>query len=214
MPESTPEQSVNDQTSNDSQQSTRELFIAAGNKVLAEVGPEKISLRAVAKQANLSAMAPYRHFSSKEGLLAELARQGFVKLGLAVRLKCPDDLSSLNLQHFKAMAKAYIGFADGNPELYRLMFSGIIPDFCCYPQLKTDADWSFQILQDAIVQLQEKQLLRADNPRLLAHHCWSLMHGFVNLSLDGVMNALSDEELTKRFSSHIDLIISGLKAPE
>jgi len=60
--------------------------------------------------------------------------------------------------------------------------------------------------------LQEKHLLRDDNPCLLAHHCWSLMHGFVNLSLYGVMNALSDEQLSKRFCSHVELIISGLKA--
>lgn len=193
---------------------TREAFLEAGAKILAEVGPEKISLRAVAKRAKLSPMAPYRHFSSKEGLLAELARLGFRQLGRAVRNVCRDDVESIDADVFKAMAAAYIEFAERNPEVYRLMFAGIIPEFKDYPELKTDAEWSYQILQQAIEAMQRKRILKDENPRILAHHCWSVMHGFVNLSLDGVMNALSEESLADRFKPHVDLLVSGMLVEE
>lgn len=192
-------------------QSTREVFLVAGAKVLADVGPEKMSLRAVAKQANLSPMAPYRHFTSKEGLLAELSRKGFLQLGHEVRDACPNGVEEVDTTEFRAMAAAYISFAENNRELYRLMFSAIIPDFTPYPELKRDAEWSYQVLQDAILVLQQKKIFRDENPRILAHHCWSVMHGFVNLSLDGVMNALSEECLSQRFMPHADLLISGMK---
>ena len=43
-------------------------------------GYEKLSLRAIAKEANVSQTAPYRHFRTKNDLLAEVAKSGFNEL--------------------------------------------------------------------------------------------------------------------------------------
>ena len=45
-----------------------------------ESGWENISLRNLAKQLNVSQTAPYRHFETKEDLLAEVAAKGFEKM--------------------------------------------------------------------------------------------------------------------------------------
>ena len=45
-----------------------------------ESGLENIRLRKLAKQLNVSQTAPYRHFQTKEDLLAELAAKGFEKM--------------------------------------------------------------------------------------------------------------------------------------
>jgi len=39
-----------------------------------------LSLRAAARRAKVSAMAPYRHFADKEALLAAVAEYGFRQL--------------------------------------------------------------------------------------------------------------------------------------
>ena len=44
---------------------------------IAEEGTEKLSLRALAREAGVSATAPYRHFPTKKCLLAALATRGF-----------------------------------------------------------------------------------------------------------------------------------------
>ena len=43
-------------------------------------GWENISLRSLAKSLNVSQTAPYRHFETKEELLAEVAAMGFMRL--------------------------------------------------------------------------------------------------------------------------------------
>ena len=45
-----------------------------------EHGHDKISLRGIAKEANVSQTAPYRHFETKESLLAAVAAHGFVEM--------------------------------------------------------------------------------------------------------------------------------------
>ena len=45
-----------------------------------EHGHDKISLRGIAKEANVSQTAPYRHFETKESLLAAVAAYGFVEM--------------------------------------------------------------------------------------------------------------------------------------
>ena len=39
-----------------------------------------MSLRSIAKEAKVSQTAPYRHFKTKESLLAEVSKRGFIEL--------------------------------------------------------------------------------------------------------------------------------------
>ena len=45
-----------------------------------EQGHDKLSLRGIAKEANVSQTAPYRHFETKESLLAAVAAHGFIEM--------------------------------------------------------------------------------------------------------------------------------------
>ena len=48
--------------------------------LIGEVGPRAFTLREVARRAGVSHNAPYRHFASKDELLAEVAAEGFDRL--------------------------------------------------------------------------------------------------------------------------------------
>ena len=52
-----------------------ETLMALALEHIAESGTEKLSLRALAREAGVSATAPYRHFPSKQCLLAETLRR-------------------------------------------------------------------------------------------------------------------------------------------
>ncbi|WP_162249966.1 TetR/AcrR family transcriptional regulator [Methylobacterium sp. Leaf456] len=59
----------------------REALVAAGLAILEEGGdPASLGLREAARRAGVSAMAPYRHFSDKDALLAAVATVGFERL--------------------------------------------------------------------------------------------------------------------------------------
>ncbi|MEM7004211.1 MAG: TetR/AcrR family transcriptional regulator [Pseudomonadota bacterium] len=78
-------------------------------------GTEKLSLRALAREAGVSPTAPYRHFPSKQCLLAAIAAQGFQTLReehlrTAAKGLAPEP-------RLQTMAMSYINFAQTSPSL-------------------------------------------------------------------------------------------------
>jgi AcrR family transcriptional regulator len=77
------------------------------------------SLRAVARAANVSAMAPYRHFEDKAALLAAVADRGFAMLGEALMAA---DAHDDPREALYGQGVAFTRFARAHPALFRLMF--------------------------------------------------------------------------------------------
>lgn len=93
---------------------------AAARAILDELGPEIVGLRETARRVGVSATAAYRHFSSKEDLLASVAAEGFRELTAEMEAAAegPDPLIGLGL--------AYVEFALQKRGLFRLMFGPIL----------------------------------------------------------------------------------------
>ena len=97
----------------------RNILIAAALRLL-EAEREEPSLRAVARAAGVSAMAPYRHFPDKTSLLAAVADHGFESLRSAL-IAADDQLDAREALFAQGMA--LIDFARTNPALFQLMYS-------------------------------------------------------------------------------------------
>ncbi len=63
----------------------RQTLLDAAVTLIGEVGPRAFTLREVARKAGVSHNAPYRHFVSKDELLAEVAAEGFIRLAASMR---------------------------------------------------------------------------------------------------------------------------------
>jgi AcrR family transcriptional regulator len=55
----------------------KEACVQAAREVIAEQGVEGLSMRDVARKLGISHQAPYRHFESRDHLLAEIMRRCF-----------------------------------------------------------------------------------------------------------------------------------------
>ena len=131
---------------------------------------EEISLRAVARDANVSAMAPYRHFKDKTALLEAVAAQGFDEL--RARLLEADHKSD-NEKALVAQGQAYLAFARTHPQLFRLMFS------CHSGGPPRAEDNAYGVMVRRVSELSPANIEAAT----LA--CWSAVHGMATLALDG-----------------------------
>lgn len=84
-------------------------------------GPQGFTMAETAKAAGVSPAAPYRHFSGKEDMIAEAAKQGFEifadLMDFAYKKGAPSALSS-----FEATGRAYLAFARKHPGHYIAMF--------------------------------------------------------------------------------------------
>lgn len=183
----------------------REALVAAGLALLEEGGdPASLGLREAARRAGVSAMAPYRHFSDKDALLAAVATVGFERLHAdleaADRGASPPDkgegtrarsgrCDAAELGAFDkgqaalvAQGVAYVAFAAAHPGLFRLMFRSCA---ATPPEaLAAASSAAFGVLAHRVA-----ALMPAEQAADEALRCWSLVHGMAVLALDGLFGA-------------------------
>ena len=144
----------------------RERLIAAAIAAL-ERGEGDLSLRALAREVGVSAMAPYRHFADKAALMGAVGAHGFKQLRASL---VEADGTSQGREALVAQGLAYLRFATAHPALFRLMFSGV-----CKPA-SAPGETAYGVLAGRVATLTD------DPDAVLA--CWALVHGLAMLALD------------------------------
>ena len=170
----------------------RAALLRAALELLAEDGADALSLRAVARRAGVSAMAPYRHYPDKDALLAAVATHGFEGLCDALRAADRDAAPGGALI---AQAVAYVRFARTNPALFRLMFRPKRLD--AYPDLAAAGNATYGVLSARV----EADAATGGDPDARALGCWALVHGLAGLFLDGQVGdriAAPEDEVARR----------------
>lgn len=102
----------------------REALVLAATRAVARLGHANVSLRPLAEQLGVSQPAVYRHFESREALLAEVARRTWIDLQAA--LAGATSGASDRYAAAAAIARAYVRWAHANPELFRLLSSRFV----------------------------------------------------------------------------------------
>ena len=161
-----------------------ERLVAATLRLLAERGPEAITLRAVAGAVGVSHMAPYRHFADKDALLAQVAVSGFERLSDAMAAAAGDEPHAL--ERLRSFGRSYTVFAMEHPALYRLMFGPLLADKARHPGLERAGARAYAYCADTVGAV--LALRGVDDPEERHAHAvatWSLVHGLSLLLLDG-----------------------------
>jgi AcrR family transcriptional regulator len=167
----------------------RAALLAAARAALETDAGVELSLRSLATTVGVTPNAPYRHFPTKEALLAALAAQGFQELtaSFAPSLALP------GARRLKAGFQAYARFARENPGLYRLMFGRNLNPLSCDPSLGTQAQACFRALMAMMAELLDLSL---DDPKIpgKAAIAWSLCHGAAMIDIDDGLAFLPQSE--------------------
>ncbi|GAB0112922.1 TetR/AcrR family transcriptional regulator [Acidisoma sp. C75] len=170
-------------------------LIAEAMRLLAE-NPQDLTLRAVARGAGVSAMAPYRHFADKAALLDAVTKEGFALLRAAVTeadAAAPDDTEAIIAQGL-----AYLAFARRHPALFRLMFTSPLERRFDPAQLAGETAYS--VLARRVAGFAPQVAAAATTA------AWSLVHGLALLRLD---HRLPEDEGEAR--AMLRLFVSGLR---
>lgn len=109
----------------------RRALIDTARSLVEETGPDRLTIREVAARIGVSPAAPYRHFASRELLLAAVVAEAFDELtGIIDRQSRSDPLDALH-----TALTEYVRFALATPHLYRLMFGAGRPDRAEHPDV-------------------------------------------------------------------------------
>ena len=150
---------------------------AAARAILDEAGAEGVGLRETARRVGVSATAAYRHFDSKEDLLASVAAEGFRELSAAMKAAGGGDDPLIGV------SLAYVEFALQKRGLFRLMFGPLLVERGKYPVLNEAVDEAFGYLQQAVTGAEGTP--KNDSPATMA--AWGLVHGLSSLFIDGLV---------------------------
>jgi AcrR family transcriptional regulator len=160
-------------TQHDRQQNLREACIQEAMRIIETDGIEQLSMREVSRRLGISHQAPYKHFPSRDHILAEILARSFEDFArhLEARQRSADPHADL-----QAMGYAYLTYAAQHPLQYRLMFGMPLPDAAQHPQMMEKAGQAFSLLRDVLSRLEGRPYLDGD-----ALYVWATMHGLASL---------------------------------
>lgn len=142
--------------------------------ILEEKGLAALSLRSVARRAGVSHAAPYRHYTSLEALLADVATIGFTELRTQLRhaAASPGQLGD----RIARIGAAYIRFATTHSGLLRLMLGSKFANRSEFAALQGAADGIGEEIGEAL------------GDPALGLAVWGAAHGLATLTLEDVID--------------------------
>ncbi len=156
----------------------RDACIVAAREVIAEHGIENLSLRDVARQLGVSHQAPYKHYPSRDHLLAEVVRRCFQ--GFAAHLDARQHFDDPQ-QDLESLGRQYMDYAQSHPLEYRLMFNTPWPAAAEHVDLVRDAGHAFDILRNVLMRIHGGKASKRERVELDALFIWSTIHGLVGV---------------------------------
>jgi AcrR family transcriptional regulator len=163
---------------------TRTLLVAAAADLLDLGGPAAVTLREVGRRAGVSHNAPYKHFKSKEDLLAAVASRELDRQSRAMGAAASK--TGKPIEKLRRLMHGYIRWAHAYPQRFQLTFGSWTHDS---RELGTAASRSRARLIDLARTAQRAGELPPGNPERIAYLMLSLAHGAVDLALAGHLSA-------------------------
>ncbi len=171
--------------------STAAKILDAARRLLDNEGADAVTMRRVAQATGITAMAIYRHYPNREGLLNTLADEGFTELAAQLAER---RFSGSIEQRLTEMADIYIDHALHNPRLFELMFLKPRPGARRYPQdFKTGQSPTANLMVETIREGIASGYFREDDPWEITFEMGGLSHGLIMLYLGGRMDVTPDE---------------------
>ena len=183
----------------------KEELISSACIICEADGHDRMSLRSIAKEAKVSQTAPYRHFKTKESLLAEVSTRGFTELKeILQNANAKKTLSTRD--RFLEMGQTYIEFGLSKRNTYDLMHSPVI-DKTQFPELLNSAVGAFEELVCVLAELNPG--ISAKDLDIKCIHYWALVHGLVGLLRN---DSLAESEIDTKAGNAMGLVKSDLRS--
>ncbi|MFI6019429.1 TetR/AcrR family transcriptional regulator [Streptomyces sp. NPDC051287] len=171
------------------------LIVATARELAEQQGWDAVTTRRLAERIEYSQPVLYSHFGGKREIIGAVALEGATEMAAAVRAAAlaadgPRD-------RVVALARAYLGFAEGNPAVYDAMFQldgGLAFAREDTPEPLKDA---FAALLESLGEVAGEGV----HPGLFTEVFWAALHGLATLTRAG---RLPPEDAERRVRLLVD----------
>ena len=167
----------------------RDRLCDAATKLFAKHGREGFTLRGLTAELGVSPMTPYRYFKDKDDILAAVRARAFDRFAEA--LEAAIAVPGTAWERSRHVADAYVRFAFGEADSYRLMFDLTQPGEADYPDLVRASKRARKTMTAYVEALVTEGELEGD-PVVIGHVFWAALHGAVVLEFAGKLTPECD----------------------
>jgi AcrR family transcriptional regulator len=192
----------------------REELVRQAVALAREKGEAGVVLREVARRAGVSHNAAYRHFADREELLSLVAQAGMEELAAAMRARVGTGsggtAASRARKRLRAIGTAYVEFALAEPGLFGVAFAGEIAGHPAQVEPVVAEGGPYELLSqalDGLVEAGELPEAQRENAEIA---CWSAVHGFAMLHLEGPLRGTPPDDRARELDRMLDHLQRGL----
>jgi AcrR family transcriptional regulator len=184
----------------------RERIAAAAQELYLAEGIEGLSMRRLAERVGVSAPAIYRHYESKDELLAEIVGMGLKSLE---RYLEPALAAPTPIERLRGLVVGYLDFALEQPQYFDFAFMtpsrvAGLDDELTKPQLAT-----FRLAVEQVGACMADGSLEEADPLETALLVWAEAHGLVTLYRIGRFGP-DEPQFRALYGRTVDRLLSGL----
>jgi AcrR family transcriptional regulator len=162
----------------------REEIVSAATRLLDRGTEQSVTLRAVAREAGITAPSIYSHFADRDSILLAVTQNGFATLEGELRIPGQAD----PVERLRAICAAYLDFAQRWPGRYRILFGAawdasqaIERAPALAPDLAVLGMNAFEVLREAVADCVEAGRSSSADPSADATALWVGLHGLAQL---------------------------------
>jgi AcrR family transcriptional regulator len=162
--------------------SLREEILEVSKEILIEDGFSKMSMRKIAKRADITATSIYLHFKNKDDLLLALIEESIENLKKA--LMDVIDPSKDLIRQLEDLANIYVKYALEHPQEYQIIYMVRPEEMPKYPKEKfKNIRSTYELLADIISEGKNDGLIDVESSLISAYTLWAQLHGVVSVIL-------------------------------
>lgn len=188
---------------------TKEIIIAAACDIYLQEGYNGMSMRKVAKKAEISPTAIYRHFENKEALHHQVLREGFRTFDSYLQ---PALEGRTSLERLDLAAERFFAFATEQNKYYEILFLTMdhTVEHSVKGALAKDATISQEFMRERVKECMEDGILKEDDPEEAAMLLLCTCNGFFGLYVSKKRKN-SKKVMKAQYDRMYQRLLSGLK---
>lgn len=183
--------------------SLREDILKVSRILLIKNGFSKMSMRKIAKEADVSATSIYLHFKNKDELLLALIETSIAQLADALKkeLNPGDD----PIRKLEKMADGFIDFALNRPQEYEIIYMVRPEEMPKFPKEKfNQVRKIYELLAGIIEEGKTRGVLDVEDSLLSAYTVWAQLHGVASVVISKRLDTrIPTDTFVKQAVDHI-----------
>ena len=176
-------------------------------RILEAEGPQAVSMRRVAKEVGITAMAIYRHFPCRQALLDAVVDSEFEQLAGFFSQKNGKRTLEASIVH---IMDGYIDYAFAHPRIFDYVFASPRPGARRFPEdFRARRSPTLNLTADIVSSWMKTSELKRDDIWEISMGLWAHVHGYLALWRAGRFQ-LSEDEFRKLVRRSLRRLLYGL----